>query len=255
MIFFQINYSSLALPLIFFLGILAATFFVSAFIGAILTRILSRSTPLVVSETKRVARAFVWIGGVLLAVEQLGLRVDFLYVLVAAGGFAVIIGSRDSLENIFARYFSELYVPVRIGDYITVRGHSGRVIEMNPISTILLSADDQLVSIPNSIFIKEAVINATPQAWKELTIPIVVGGDVNLPEFERAILKSCNKLKLRLDERFPPLLSVKSRSSQSAELSLTLMVKEPGNKEEISAELNQRITSLIEETKRKGSPP
>jgi small conductance mechanosensitive channel len=122
---------------------------------------------------------------------------------------------------------------------------------MNPISTILLSADDQLVSIPNTVFLKEAVVNATPQAWKELTIPIVVSDDVDLPEFEREVLKSCNKIRIHLDQRFPPVLSVKSRSSQTAELSLTLMVEEPGRKEEISSEMNQRISAIVEATRKK----
>jgi small conductance mechanosensitive channel len=248
----QVNLSELVVPAASFLVIMAVTWVVAYLIGVVLARLMGRSAPLVAAQTKRLAKVFVWTVGILLAIEQLGLRVDLLLVIIGLGGVALIVGNRDSLENISARYFSDLYVPVRVGDYVAVRGYTGRVIEMNPISTILLSADDQLISIPNTVFVKEAVVNATPQAWKELTIPIVVNGDVDLPEFEREVLKSCNKIRLHLDQRFPPVLSVKSRSSQTAELSLTLMVKEPGRKDEISSEMNQRISAIVEASKRKG---
>jgi small conductance mechanosensitive channel len=252
MIPLQVNLSELVVPAASFLVIMAVTWVSAYLIGVVLARLMSRSAPLVAAQTKRLAKVFVWTVGTLLAIEQLGLRVDLLLIVIGLGGVALIVGNRDSLENISARYFSDLYVPVRVGDYVAVRGYTGRVIEMNPISTILLSADDQLISIPNTVFVKEAVVNATPQAWKELTIPIVVNGDVDLPEFEREVLKSCNKIRLHLDQRFPPVLSVKSRNSQTAELSLTLMVKEPGRKDEISSEMNQRIAAIVEVSKKKG---
>jgi small conductance mechanosensitive channel len=248
----QVSPSELLIPAASALVILAITWITAYVIGVVLARLMSRSAPLVAAQAKRLARVFVWTVGILLAVEQLGLRVDLLLIIVGLGGVALIVSNRDALENISARYFSDLYVPVKVGDYVAVRGHTGRVIEMNPISTILLSADDQLISIPNTVFVKEAVVNATPQAWKELTIPIVVNGDVDLPEFEREVLRSCNKIRLHLDQRFPPVLSVKSRSPQTAELSLTLMVKEPGRKEEISSEMNGRISAIVEASKKKG---
>jgi small conductance mechanosensitive channel len=247
----QVSPSELLLPAASFAVIILATWVIAYIVGVVLARLMSRSAPMVAAQAKRLVRVFIWTVGILLAVEQLGLRVDLLLIVIGLGGVALIVGNRDSLENISARYFSDLYVPVRVGDYVAVRGHTGRVIEMNPISTILLSADDQLISIPNTVFVKEAVVNATPQAWKELTIPIVVNGDVDLPEFEREVLKSCNKIRLHLDQRFPPVLSVKSRSEQTAELSLTLMVKEPGRKEEISTEMNQRISAIVESSKKK----
>ncbi len=249
----QISVSELLIPVASFLIIILGTWVTAYLVGVIVSRLMYRSAPLVSAQAKRLVRAFIWFVGLLLAVEQLGLHVELLLLIIGLFGGALIVANRSFLENISARYFSDLYVPIRVGDYVAVGGHAGRVIEMNPMSTILLSADDQLVCVPNTVFVKEAVVNATPQAWKELTIPIVVGGDVDIPEFERAVLRSSNKIRIHLDQRFPPVLSVKSRTPQSAELTLTLMVKEPGKKEEISAEMNQRIADILEEAKKKGS--
>jgi len=76
---------------------------------------------------------------------------------------------------------------------------------------------------------------------------------VDLPELERAVLKSRNKISLRLDPRFPPVLSVKSRTSQSSELSLTLKVRESEKKGEISTEIKQRISTILETIKKSRS--
>jgi len=58
------------------------------------------------------------------------------------------------------------------------------------------------------------------------------------------VLKFSNKIRKYLDERFPPVLTVKSRSRQSIGLVLTLMVKEPDKKNEIIDEINRKISEI-----------
>ena len=119
------------------------------------------------------------------------------------------------------------------------------------MSTILLTADNQLVSIPNSNLIHELVTNLTPQAWKEVAIPIQISSEIDLAEFESALLKSVNKLKLHLDSRFPPLLTTKTRTAQSTEVTLTVMIRRPEQRDSITTELNKRIAETIEAQKRR----
>ena len=113
------------------------------------------------------------------------------------------------------------------------------------MATILLADDDRLVSIPSSTLMREAVVNTTPQAWKEVVVSIALPGDVDVATFESAVLKSVNKLKLHLDERFPPILTTKSRGPQSTELALTVMIRQPGEREVIATEINQRIGEVL----------
>lgn len=189
--------------------------------------------------------------GAIFALEQLGLRVDVLLLLLALLGAAMLIANRETLENLASKYFSDVYVPFKVGDSVRVRGYSGRVIEINPISTILMTEDEELVSIPNVIFIRDIVVNTTPHAWKEVTVPIVISEEIELAEFESEILKSCNKLKVHLDERFPPILTVKNREERSTMLMLTLMVKKPERKDVITSEINSKVAEIIEKMKRK----
>jgi small conductance mechanosensitive channel len=199
---------------------------------------------------RRIIWVFIWLLGTLLALEQLGLKMDILLLLIGLIGGALIIAAKDVLQNLASRYFSDVYVPFKVGDSINVHKYSGKVIEINPMSTILITDNEEVVSIPNSIFIREAVVNTTHQAWKEAIVPILISSEIDLAEFESEVLKSCNKFKLHLDERFPPIITIKRRDKRSTELVLTLMIKEPGRKDAIISEINSKIGGIIDKMKR-----
>jgi len=234
-----------------FLGIILATWIVARVLSTLLGKLLKGVAPLVAVHARRLVWIFIWLLGVLFALEQLGLRIDVLLLLVGLLGAALLIASKEVLQNFASKYFSDVYIPFKVGDTIKVREYSGKVIEINPMSTILITDKEEVVSIPNSIFIRETVVNITPQVWKELIVPILISGEIDLAEFESDVLKSCNKLKLHLDERFPPILTVKNREAKSTELVLTLMIKEPDRKDAIISEINSKVAEIIERMQRK----
>lgn len=197
--------------------------------------------PVVRAHVQRLVSVCIWGIGLLIGIQQLGLRMDFLLLLIGLFGVAVLIAIKDSLENIGAKYFSDVYVPFKVGDIIKVGNTSGKVIEINPITTVLLTDNERLISIPNSLFLKEKVENVTPRIWKEILVPISISSNINLPQFESEVLKTCNRMRRYLDERFPPILTVKGRDKRSVGLVLTLMVREPSKKNEIIEEINRKI--------------
>ncbi len=165
-------------------------------------------------------------------------------------GVALAIANRETLENIASKYFADFYIPFKVGDSIAIHGYSGKVIEINPISTVLINDNEDLISVPNSLFVKEVVVNSTPKAWKEVTIPIMISNDIALPNFESEIIRSCNKLKHHLDERFPPIITDKNRGEKTTELTLTLMVKEPETKDAIVSAVTTRVREVQDRMKK-----
>jgi small-conductance mechanosensitive channel len=163
-------------------------------------------------------------------------------------GVATIVALRQPLENFGAKYFTDVYTPFKIGDTIRVGVHAGRVIEVNAMTTVLLSEDDHLVSLPNSVFLRESVVNLTPQAWKEVIVPITLPGGLDLASFENTMLRAFSRMRGRLDRRYPPVFTVKSRSAQSTDLVLTVMIRRPEDRDPVMAEVNLRITEAMERT-------
>ena len=235
---------------VLFVAILLVTWLIAHFLDRFLGRLLKIGPPIIAVHVKRLTLAVIWLVGILLALDQIGLHLEIFLLLIGLAGIALAIASKDVLENVASKYFADFYIPFKIGDSISIRGFSGKVIEINPISTVLITDDENLISIPNSFFLKEVVVNTTPKAWKEVAIPIMISNDIPLPDFESDVLKSCHKVKHMLDERFPPILTVKNRDAKTTELILGLMIKEPERKDAIVADITGRISEIQERMKR-----
>lgn len=240
---------SWALPYLYVVVILALTWLVAWIASLAITGLMGQAAPQVAAGARRLGVVIIWIVGVLLAVQEAGLSIDILLVVVVLFGFAAIIALRQPLENYGAKYFSDVYSPFKVGDSIQVGSYAGKVIEINAMSTVLLSEDDRLVALPNSFFMKEPLINSSPQAWKELTIPISVAANVDIAPLESEILKSLSKLRLRLDKRFPPVLATKARTAQSTDLVLTVMIRRPEERDSVLVEVNKRIHDAMQRTR------
>ncbi|MCI4350784.1 MAG: mechanosensitive ion channel family protein [Thermoplasmata archaeon] len=224
-------------------GILVAlTFLVGRLAKLLAVRAMGLSRPQVAASVGVLASAVVYLIGGVIAIQELGISPDILFIVVALLGAAALIGLREQLENYGGKYFSDVYSPFKLGDSITIGGHAGKVIEINAMTTVLLSDDDHLIAIPNSMFMKEVVVNTTPQAWKEVAIPISIGANVDLAAFEATVFRSLAKLRSRLDRRFPPVITTRSRSALSTDLTVTVMIRRPEDRDVIITEVQKRIT-------------
>jgi small conductance mechanosensitive channel len=243
------------LPYVYAAIILALTWLIAWISSLTIGGLMRQAAPQVATGARRLGALIVWMVGVLLAVQEAGLSIDILLIVVGLFGFATIIALRQPLENYGAKYFSDVYSPFKVGDTIQVGSYAGKVIEINAMSTVLLSEDDRLIALPNSFFMKEPLINASPQAWKELIIPITVAANVDIAPLESEILKSLSKLRLRFDKRFPPVLATKARTAQSTDLVLTVMIRRPEERDSILVEVNKRIHDAMQRTRVRGPGP
>jgi small conductance mechanosensitive channel len=241
-------------PYVAFVVIVVVTALVAWIASLIIGRLTRQTTPSMRSAARRlVVGVTVLIGGTL-ALQELGVNTDILLLIVALLGIAVIVALREPLGNYGAKYFSDIYTPFKVGDTIQVRDVAGKVIEINAMMTVLLTENDQLVSVPNSWIIRELVVNTSPQAWKEITVPVTLGGALDLASFESDLMKSLGKIRTRLDPRFPPVLATKARSPQATDLVLTVMIRRPEDRDSITGEVNKRISEVLEHM-RPPSPP
>ncbi|MGB6501587.1 MAG: mechanosensitive ion channel domain-containing protein [Thermoplasmata archaeon] len=229
--------------------IVAVTVLLAWLVSLVIGRLLRQNSPQMAGAGRRLGAVVVALIGGTLALQALGVNPDIVLIVIVLLGATILLALREPLGNYGAKYFSDLYTPFKVGDSIQVQGYSGKVIEINAMTTVLLSDSYQLVSVPNASMIRDVVVNVSPQAWKEVTVPVTLGGNVDLPAFESDLLKSLSKLRTRLDPRFPPVLSTKARSPQSTDLVLTLMIRRPEDREAIAADVNQRITEVLGRTR------
>lgn len=231
------------IPVVF---IIVLTIIFAWVVGWVISRLMQQSTPQLAGAARRLGIVVVALIGGTLALQALGVSPAVLLLVIALLAVTILLALRQPLDNYGSKYFSDLYTPFKVGDTIRVQGYSGKVIEVNAMTTILLSDEEQLVSVPNSAMIRDVVVNTSPQAWKEVNIPVTISGNVDLPSFESELLKTLSKLRTRLDRRFPPVLTTKARTPQSTDLTLIVMLRRPEDRDTITAEVNKRVGEVLE---------
>ncbi len=108
-----------------------------------------------------VCRYVVGISGLMLMFRMLGFSWSTVQWLAAG----LTVGLGFGLQEIFANLVSGLIIlierPVRVGDFVTVNGVSGHVMQMQLRATTIKDLDSRELIVPNKRFITEDVINWT----------------------------------------------------------------------------------------------
>ncbi|MGA8542137.1 MAG: mechanosensitive ion channel domain-containing protein [Thermoplasmata archaeon] len=240
---------SLVAPYVPVVVIIVLTAFIAWIASLVVGSLTRQTTPPMRAAARRLGILVVVLIGGTLALQALGVNTDVLLLVIALLGVTILVALREPLGNYGAKYFSDIYTPFKVGDTISVKGVSGKVIEINAMTTVLLSENDQLISVPNVSMIRDVVVNTSPQAWKEVTVPVSISGNVDLPTFESELLKSLAKIRTRLDPRFPPVLATKARTAQSTDLMLTVMIRRPEDRDSIAAEVNKRLSEVLQRSR------
>jgi small-conductance mechanosensitive channel len=195
----------------------------------------------------------VWFIGIVFALSQLGLSVDILLFVIALIGIAFIIASRDALKNLSARPFLDLYIQYKVGDNITIREFSGKVVEINPISTILVNDKNELIIIPNALFLSEIMVNKTSSKGWEISIPITIDKKVDVIEFEDAIIDVCRNMRRYFKKGIRPTCATTKINERNTEITVMVTLRNPENKGAVVEEINRRAKEILEEMAEKNT--
>ena len=105
-----------------------------------------------------IIRIVLWIFAAYLIVSVI-FQVDRQGLFAAATAIGVAIGfaAQDLLKNLFGGLILVFDQPFQVGDKISVSGTYGEVVSIGLRSTRIVTADDNLVTIPNSQLVDQQV--------------------------------------------------------------------------------------------------
>ena len=87
---------------------------------------------------------------VLIVVSTLGVNVTSLIAVASAATLAIGMALSGTAQNFAGGVMILLMKPYRIGDYISAQGQSGTVRDIKLFSTVIATADNQTIYIPNN---------------------------------------------------------------------------------------------------------
>ncbi len=108
-----------------------------------------------------IVRIVLWLFAAYLIVRVI-FRVDAQGFLAASAAVGVAVGfaAQDLLKNLFGGLILVFDQPFQVGDKISVGGTYGEVVSIGLRSTRIVTADDNLVSVPNAQVVDQQVANA-----------------------------------------------------------------------------------------------
>jgi small conductance mechanosensitive channel len=178
--------------------ILMAGWLAVHFLTGPLRRLLerSRADPSVASFLVNSLRSALVVVVILAVLHQLGVETTSLLTLLAAAGLAVALSLQGSLANFASGLIVLSFRLVRVGDLIELGDIRGRVTELLPFHVILVTADNQRITVPNTQLTNAAVRNhsALPMRRVQWNLPLKPGDDV-------AAVKNALLTQLRTDPR------------------------------------------------------
>lgn len=89
---------------------------------------------------------------------------ETVYALMGSSALALGFAMQDVLKNVFGGLLIIIDRPFQIGDKINIKGNYGEVVKIGLRNTIINTADDNLVSIPNATIISDEISNANSGA-------------------------------------------------------------------------------------------
>jgi small-conductance mechanosensitive channel len=155
----------------------------------------------------RVVSYVVWILGLIVALQPLGINATTLAVFGGAIGVGIGFGLQDIAKNFVAGLILLIERPIKVGDRIEMAQVTGSVAEIRARATLVRTNDDIYLIVPNSKFVTETVTNwsyRSPRVRFHFPVSVAYGSEPRA--VEEALLEAAAKNEHVLKEPAPTVL-------------------------------------------------
>ena len=125
---------------------------------------------------------FIVTAAVIALLTHFGVNVASLVVSLGVGSLAIGLAAQDTLSNMFAGFTLMADRPFRVGDRIRLAsGEVGDVQEVGMRATLIQTLDDTVLVVPNSLLVKERVVNLsrpTRSLTTRVDVHVAYGSDL-----------------------------------------------------------------------------
>lgn len=105
---------------------------------------------------------------ILAALSKVGINISSMIAALGATFVTVGIALKDSLSNIASGTIIIINKPFKVGDFLEIGTHSGRVVSIELMFTTLVTPDDKELIVPNSKLTSCEIINCSKQKTEQV---------------------------------------------------------------------------------------
>ena len=180
----------------------------------------------------------------LTVIATLGIDITSIVALASVLTLALSLALQNMVANIIGG-FTILYThPFHSGDYVEIAGQSGTVQEINMSYTKLTTADNKVVSIPNSAVVAAQIVNYSAEATRRISVDVSVSQEVQTQRVIDALVLAGTVGNALLDPA--PAAVVSSYGQGVINYSLRIWVKSE-DYWDVFFLVNQRVKQVFDE--------
>ncbi|MDR0681352.1 MAG: mechanosensitive ion channel [Dysgonamonadaceae bacterium] len=179
--------------------------------------------PSVASFLKSLINIILTAALLIMIVNILGINNSSFVALLASVGVALGMALSGTLQNFSGGVMILLFRPYKIGDYIQAQGQEGTVKEIQIFNTVIVTADNRTVFIPNGGLSSNIIVNYNEQKTRrvEWVIGVDYGTDYNkAKEIILGVLKTDKRILI--DPK--PLIVLKTLNESSVDIQIRVWV-------------------------------
>ena len=136
-------------------------------------------------------------------ISKLGIESSSFVAILGAAGLAVGLSLQGSLSNFAGGMLIILFKPFKLGDTIEAQGVSGMVIDIQIFVTQLLTANNQVIFVPNGALSNGTIINYSMQETRRTDLTFGVSYETNIKEVKDIIMDILNANEKILKDPVP----------------------------------------------------
>lgn len=124
----------------------------------------------------------------LVVVETLGVNVTSIIAIFSAATLAIGMAMSGTAQNLAGGAMIMLMRPYRVGDFITAQGQSGTVVEIKIFSTVITTADNRTIYIPNNTISTSIIDNSTAAELRRVDWSFGISYGDKMADVRRVVL-------------------------------------------------------------------
>lgn len=158
------------------------------------------------------------------AAGMVGIETTSFIALIGAAGLAVGLALQGSLANFAGGVLILVLRPIRVGEYIQAQGVEGTVHTIQIFHTVLKTADNKTVVVPNGTLSNDSITNFSRQPTRRVSVDLRIGYQDNIKHARKVLLKLAHADSRVLKDP-EPAVWVAALGESSVDLSLRVWTK------------------------------
>jgi len=181
---------------------------------------LDKSLHAIILSTLKILLIFLTI---LIVAPSLGIETSSLLAVLSIAGVAVSLSIQGILGNFFSGVTLLMSKPFKIGDYVTIGGMSGTIVETGITHTKLHTVDNQVILVPNSSVTSNTITNVSTEDKRRLDF-VFTASYASDPEAVKAALTEAVDIPQVMKDQ-PVFIALSKYADHSIEYTVRVWVK------------------------------